>query len=665
MGIRGLTTYMNWSYRRQWRTLEVRGRLILDAMSICFVIHENNRIDWLHGGQYWELRQSYKRFITSLLESGVEPIVIFDGIDYTGKKSETGVLARRWESTRQAISDSLLDKDRSNSPEPSSSSSDSSEAALPKVSKVVSVSSKAGPPHGSNTVIPLFSQDIFCETLRELGVCFVYADGDADNTIASVANNYFCPVVSNDSDFFLFNIKAGYIPFYNLHWEQQPVTAEIYYHYEYFVDDLRFKCLEAPLLIPAILGNDYIEPLKSPCLRGNIAVTLLQYRDRRGGTRSWRDKIHELVIYLREFNSLDEFLNHVSGCCLRNEVSIIEKNLESAKEFYIVKAFGIDDIMNKSEITTSNGTVLPLWMIQQFRKGRFSCRAMAPVVFNDSVLPNVIDNPKRRSAMFIGLPIRRCMYTILRPLLEDPYVHETVCVEFEDGYGSIACNAANEYFRLNLPSITDMEEASISCRIDAICFSLECSSGILKWFEEKWKLVVLSLVFWTKHVVPDIPLIKSLILCFIVCSLDRDPSLHMSHSTDAGPSSQNNDTLHVFSMWQCVYYDAMKLNNVLMNPLSFTTPALLFDGKLAMYYASLPDIDVIVRMELVSSLQSLALFNSLMFVCTESLKAATKDGVQYDQTVYYDLVPALISSDSDEDDDSVSDESGIFYYIYD
>ena len=643
MGIRGLTTYMNWSYWRQWRSIEVRGRLILDAMSICFVIHENNRIDWLHGGQYWELRQSYKRFITRLLESGIEPIVIFDGIDYAKKKT---VLAERWESSRQAISDSLLHKDCSyNSPvpglvepAPSSSLSDSSDSETqPEVSKVVPVSSKTGPPQGSSNVIPLFSQAVFCETLRELGVSFIFADGDADNTIASMANSYSCPVVSNDSDFFLFNIKAGYIPFCNLHWEeQQPVTAQVYYYYEYFVDNLHFKSLEVALLIPAILGNDFIKPLKSPCLRGDIAVTLLKYRERRGGTRSWRDKIHELILYLREFSSLDMFLNHVSRCCLHNEVSIIEKSLRTAKEFYTVKAFSIDDIMDKSEMTTSNGTTLPLWVIQQYRKGQFSCRAMAPMVFNGSVLPNVIDNPKRRSAMFIGLPIRCCMYKIMLPILKDQNVHETVCVEFEDGHSSIACNAANK-FKSKLPYITNMENASLRRRISFLCFSLRCSSGILKWFEEKWRLVVLSLAFWTKHVVPDIHLIKSLILCFVVCSLDQDPSSHMPHSTDPNPSSQNNDTLHVFSMWQCVYFDTMKLNNVLMNPLSFTTPALLFDGKLAMYYASLADIDGTVRKELVSSLQSLALFNSLMLVCTESLKTATKDGVQYDQTVYYQL----------------------------
>ncbi|XP_019852354.1 PREDICTED: protein asteroid homolog 1-like [Amphimedon queenslandica] len=432
MGVRGLTTYMNRFYSKKWKTIEVRGRLIIDAMSICFVIHENNHIDWLHGGQYWELRQSYKRFITSLLESGIEPIVIFDGIDYTKKKS--GVMMRRKKSAREAISNSLLVSDVakvSPSPsqvveEPSSSGHNSSDS---ETSPLVSNVTKPGPSHA--TVIPLFSGAVFRETLRELGVSFIFADGDADNDIASIANDYSCPVISNDSDFFFFNIRAGYIPFYNLHWEQQPVTAQVY-HYEYFVYSFYFKSPEAPLLIPAILGNDYIKMLKSPCLRGDIAVTLLNARDRRGGTRSWLDKIHELVMYLSKFSSLDKFLNRVSRCCLRNEVSIIEKNFRIAKEFYTVKALSINDIMNKSEITTSNGTTLPLWMIQQFRKGQFSLGAMTSLALNGSVLPNIIDNPKRRSAMFIGLPIRHCMYAIMLPFLEDPDVCETVCVDSKD-----------------------------------------------------------------------------------------------------------------------------------------------------------------------------------------------------------------------------------------
>ena len=111
-------------------------------------------------------------------------------------------------------------------------------------------------------------------------------------------------------------------------------------------------------------------------------------------------------------------------------------------------------------------------------------------------------------------------------------------------------------------------------------------------------------------------------ICFVVCSSDKDPSLLIS--TDCDKQPHNNDTLHVFSMWQCVYFDAMKLNNLLMNPLLFTSPALLFDGRLAMHYASLtlPDLDNTAR-RVLTSLQSLALFKSLVSICNESVKTAT------------------------------------------
>jgi len=39
----------------------------------------------------------------------------------------------------------------------------------------------------------------------------------------------------------------------------------------------------------------------------------------------------------------------------------------------------------------------------------------------------------------------------------------------------------------------------------------------------------------------------------------------------------------------------MKLNNLLLNPLVFVSPALLFDGQLIMYYVHKKDIDSIAR----------------------------------------------------------------------
>ena len=633
MGISGLTSYMEWYYLRKWRSIQVRGKLVLDAMSICFCIPKKYQIDWSHGGQYWEMRQYFMGFIDSLLMSGIEPIVIFDGIDFTRNKGST--MIKRKKDARRCILN-IIDNAGGTPAQTSTASSASAATQAPASSA----------PAANSDVIPLFTDMVFSETLKEKGVQFVYADGDADSVIASIANYYSCPVVSNDSDFFLFNIKGGYIPFKKFEWERQPVTAQVY-DYTEFVSSFQFQTLDLPLLIPAIMGNDCIKMVKSPCLRGDIAVSLLQFRDRRGGTRSRRDKTHELVHYLSNFMSFDHFLTHVSSCCQNDELSTIKKNFEKAKEFYTSEAISMDDLMSKTKLTTANGTPVLDWMHNQFRKGEFSTRIMGQMAHNLVVLLNAIDNPRRRSAMFVGLHIRSCIYQIMTPYLEKTSFRETVCVDSHNGQNHVVYVLDDK--TPGLLSVTNMAEQSISCRLKALCMSLECSPDILEWFEDKWKLVVLSLGFWAKRVVPDICLIKSLVLCFVVCSSDKDPSLLISTE-----QPHNNDTLHVFSMWQCVYFDAMKLNNLLMNPLLFTSPALLFDGRFTMHYASLTltDLDNTIR-SVLTSLQSLALFHSLMFVCSESITTATMTGVQYDQTVYYNFSnkdgSPRIADDGDDD----------------
>jgi len=51
----------------------------------------------------------------------------------------------------------------------------------------------------------------------------------------------------------------------------------------------------------------------------------------------------------------------------------------------------------------------------------------------------------------------------------------------------------------------------------------------------------------------------------------------------------------------------MKLNNLLLNPLVFVSPALLFDGQLIMYYVHKKDIDSIARKVTRQSLYSVLL----------------------------------------------------------
>ena len=58
-------------------------------------------------------------------------------------------------------------------------------------------------------ILPLLTTEVYRMVLHDLGIQFYVADGDADITIARVANYYLCPVLSNDSDFFSFVWLGG------------------------------------------------------------------------------------------------------------------------------------------------------------------------------------------------------------------------------------------------------------------------------------------------------------------------------------------------------------------------------------------------------------------------------------------------------------------------
>ena len=65
-----------------------------------------------------------------------------------------------------------------------------------------------------------------------------------------------CPVLSNDSDFFIFDIKGGYIPLSFFRWNSSRFTAKIYYR-----SKLASHFRISPELLPlfaSLAGNDYV-----------------------------------------------------------------------------------------------------------------------------------------------------------------------------------------------------------------------------------------------------------------------------------------------------------------------------------------------------------------------------------------------------------------------
>ncbi len=84
--------------------------------------------------------------------------------------------------------------------------------------------------------------------------------GDADSLIASLSNHFGAPVISSDSDFFIFDLTAGYVPFDSFEWKtatSQGIRSRLYRvdNLLKFFPQLERDCLP---LFACVCGNDFV-----------------------------------------------------------------------------------------------------------------------------------------------------------------------------------------------------------------------------------------------------------------------------------------------------------------------------------------------------------------------------------------------------------------------
>ena len=521
----------------------MKGPLVFDGHSVCHALYEQEHISWSHGGQYGEFRVAILFFVDRLLNNGIFPIFVFDGIDYKQQKVET-TLKHRNESVR-SIRDILM-----------------------------------GTKKFDRRHLPQLGAFVFRDTLEERNIPLFYVDGEGDPDFVAFGNHYGCPVVSSDSDFFMFNIANGYLPMDRLNWRKTPITADFYYWYKFS------QCFQiAPelcLAIPAIVGNDFITSLLSDDnpLREDIN------RGRHQGSLTAR-----LVNYLATYSSLEILLLHIedlpgeSEQCSRQ----VELNYRQAGEFYNVShVISEKTLMSTTALRFHDDEELPMWVLHDYRCGHFATSLMQPLVLRKSLLRITPDDPTKETAQYCSRPIRQAIYGILeRPKpSQDQFVIELVRhqseIEKED-VKRVYCVGG-----VQLPNIRSIESRlTVKDRKSILCMILGCNVDRI---EKEWQLVVAASCFWVRMVQPSLRQIQALVLNFVKCCATNYTPWRLSCPDDRhNPSADHKwmESFHCYAQWQCVYKDSMRLNSVLMRPLNNVSPAFLFDGMMVMHYAML------------------------------------------------------------------------------
>lgn len=63
--------------------------------------------------------------------------------------------------------------------------------------------------HGrGGSVLPILTRDVFIQILIQSGIPVVQCPAEADSEIACLARHWNCPVLTNDSDFYIFDLPG-------------------------------------------------------------------------------------------------------------------------------------------------------------------------------------------------------------------------------------------------------------------------------------------------------------------------------------------------------------------------------------------------------------------------------------------------------------------------
>lgn len=531
MGIPKLTSFVDRHFVG-WKREKITGWLVIDGFGLCYDLYS---FDWCQGGQYPQFHDYIVEYFELLRSSKIEPIVVFDGVDYKQEKVKT-TMRRRKEA----------------------------------VERITGLMSRQA--HVGGNILPLLAFETFQYTLSSIHVKQVVVDGEADIIIVQLANFYACPVLSKDSDFYMYALKGGFIPMDMFHWKCKPIVANVY-HVQAFIDQFELRHESVRLIIPAIAGNDFL-----PTMFNNVAP----FESIKGNV------ILSIVRYASQFDSFDDFISKLPSMDRLVNKDALQHNCLECKMYDCHMKCSLDDVLGQTELHALNNTAVPRWILDQFRFCNFRCSVMEAFVLHKCVLRIAVDDWRQPSSLLISRSLRQAIYCILNVETLTEYVRHRLDIVGEK------VNTTKCADGINLPSLVEIPSLKVHEKSTMLYSILQCSIQDIEKLDHEWRLVAASVCYWVLYAKVPTYLVKALLLCFIYCS-HTDVGILKEFRSVTFPSGIIQtpkwlSVVHFIAQWQSVYLDIISLNQVLQLPLVTRSPAKLYDGQILMRFATLNNI---------------------------------------------------------------------------
>ncbi|XP_041843669.1 protein asteroid homolog 1 [Melanotaenia boesemani] len=535
MGVQGLASFME-THGRIYLDVQFRkSRLVIDGSNLVHQLYFSSGLDQNHGGEYAAFEELTESFITALRTCGIAPYVVLDGgSDSSDKKLETV--------TKRA-------QDR-----------------IQRAHRAAVSGSQEG-------ILPLLARRVFKQTLARLEVPVAQCFMEADQEIAALASEWQCPVLSNDSDFYIFDLPAGFLPISHFRWRdvnragsQSYIPCKRYYSSSFCV----FFGIQQRLLptFAALAGNDYVK-------LGGISWTQfvpvdIKAPNRLDGLLRWIKKFQ-----LRE-EAVEAALQLIGPLGKTSQKKILQKLLLGEEEYHLhpscLKRFFIHGAA--PPFPAAQEGLVPDWTLLPLTQACLSGNILDVLQLQRMNLRTAVEHEDLLSFNLTSRPVRQVMYGLLLGGGTSLQVQERDREGLQVKFIHVRPSFTRLTRRLKISSLYEVEVAE---RLQVLLEALGVKEDSLSLLPPELKLPVAVTCYWMQRAQPppDLKLLKALLLGMSTGDLPRP-------TTENQPCSQKPDVgvTHAINQWQGCLGDSIHLNQLLSFPLPEPDVARLYQGTL-------------------------------------------------------------------------------------
>ncbi|XP_039380038.1 protein asteroid homolog 1 isoform X2 [Mauremys reevesii] len=579
MGIHGLMSYVG-EHKQFFTDLQLRNtKIIIDGNNLFHRLYFESNLDLQHGGDYDSFTDIVHKFFETLSVCKIYPYVVLDGgCDLSDKKFVT-----------------------------------LKERARDKIQVAYSISRGGG-----GSVLPLLTREVFKQALTKLEVPFVQCFSEADRDIVSLANHWNCPVLTLDSDFCIFDLKAGYCPLNYFQWRNLCTcegTLDCYIPARCF--SLERLCSHFSHMNKALLplfavmnGNDYIN---LPALETFFSKVRLPV-----GGSGWSGRKHVriqgLLNWLSRFADPTEAIANVLKYLKKHEREEIRELLCASMEEYEESDVNLEDFFQNGNFDSqvTRKLELPQWMLEALAKGHLSPFISDALLLRRTILHVQVENMQRPSAHTVALPIRQVIYGLLLNASQNSEVTSPskqsnklpIVREFDRSQKTLKKSFVpttmlpRDFCEDHRPLAT-LTEVPRSDRLKLLLETLGVKASILQPIPSPLWLPVAVTCYWMRYSEPKVKLhhLQALLLGMVFGELHKtttsSPDPAVFHVKDKMIYDQflkwkeknfqkllDLDTAHTFCQWQCCLQMGLHLNQLLSTPLPEPDLTRLYCGTL-------------------------------------------------------------------------------------